>query len=73
VATEVRKVLASAKDFKNGPLLPIRDSKHNLAAGFTVADGNYLSARWPGDCHRLAHDFVTLLNKQQQQANHNAP
>jgi putative intracellular protease/amidase len=65
VASEVRRVLASPKDFKNGPLLPIRDSKENLSPGFTVQDGNYVSARWPGDCHRLANDFVTLLRNNQ--------
>lgn len=68
VATEVTKVLASPKDFQHGPLLPIRDTKLNLSAGFTVVDGNYVSARWPGDCHRLAADFVTLLRKNRAEA-----
>jgi putative intracellular protease/amidase len=66
VATEVKKALARDKDFKKGPVLPMRDSQHNIARGFTVSDGNYLSARWPGDCHRLAHDFVALLKRRQQ-------
>ena len=31
------------------------------APGFTVRDGNWLSARWPGDAHRFASEFVAML------------
>jgi len=26
-----------------------------------VRDGNYLSARWPGDAHRFAHELAAML------------
>jgi len=29
--------------------------------GFTVRDGQYLSARWPGDAHRFAHELAGML------------
>ncbi len=61
VEAEVKAALASPDDFARGPLLPIRDSAGNHHHGFTVRDGNYLSARWPGDCHRLAAQFVALV------------
>ncbi|MBV1920768.1 MAG: hypothetical protein KUG73_08790, partial [Pseudomonadales bacterium] len=64
VETEVKKALASNSDFYNGPLLPIKDKSENIKPGFTVIDGNYISARWPGDCYRLANAFVELLQKQ---------
>lgn len=38
-----------------------RDSPALLGTGFTVRDGNYGSARWPGDAHRFAADFAVLL------------
>jgi hypothetical protein len=39
----------------------VRDTPTNLAPGFALRDGNYVSARWPGDAHRFAHDFGALL------------
>ena len=48
-------------DFQRGPLSATRDSPSNLAAGFTVRDGAYLSARWPGDAHRFGHELAALL------------
>lgn len=60
VATEVKQVLRSPKDFKQGSILPIKDSSKNLN-GFVIQDGNYLSARWPGDCYTLAQRFVEAL------------
>jgi len=64
VESQVKRVLASKKDFKMGSILPFRDSHSNLKNGFTVRDGNYISARWPGDCYRLASEFVELLRNQ---------
>jgi protease I len=61
VEDEVRAALASPADFIRGPLSVRRDSPTNLRLGFTVRDGNYLSARWPGDVHRFAHDFAAIL------------
>lgn len=61
---ELRGYLMSADDFSRGPGFPIptaRDSAENPDAGYTVLDGCYLSARWPGDAHRMGRDFVELL------------
>lgn len=60
VATEVKQILKSPKDFKQGSILPIKDSL-NKHSGFVIQDGNYLSARWPGDCYTLAQRFVDVL------------
>lgn len=65
VEAEVKAALEKPTDFKRGSLFPVRDSKRKPQAGFVVKDGNYLSARWPGDCHRFGQEFVSLL-----QANH---
>ena len=58
---EVRATLAQAGDFMVGPRSLRRDSEAHPEVGFTVRDGNYLSARWPGDAHRFARDFDALL------------
>ena len=61
VEDEVRSVLAAPQDFIRGPVSAIRDSPDHLKVGFTVRDGKYLSARWPGDAHRFAADFASML------------
>jgi putative intracellular protease/amidase len=61
VQAEVTAALKSPADFETGPRATLRDSKNRLGRGFTVKDGNYLSARWPGDCHRLAADYVDMV------------
>jgi len=61
VEDEVRAALAAPEHFVRGPISVVRDSPSNLAAGFTVRDGNYLSARWPGDAHRFANEFALML------------
>jgi protease I len=61
VEKEVGEALARPADFIRGPLTLTRDSPENLGAGFTVLDGNYLSARWPGDAHRFGTEFSKLL------------
>jgi len=33
-----------------------------------VRDGNYLSARWPGDAHRFAGEFAAMLSERQSRA-----
>jgi putative intracellular protease/amidase len=62
VEDEVRTALALPEHFIQGPISIIRDSPSNLAAGFTVRDGNYLSARWPGDAHRFSSEFAMMLD-----------
>jgi protease I len=61
VEDEVRAALAAPEDFIRGPISIIRDSPSHLSTGFTVRDGNYLSARWPGDAHRFASEFASML------------
>ena len=65
MADELISCLRSPQDYDPGPGFPIpraRDSDSNLKPGFTVLDGNYLSARWPGDAYRFGRDFVRLLS-----------
>lgn len=64
MADELVCNLAAPTDYSRGPGFPIpfgRDSDKNLKPGFTVRDGNYLSARWPGDAYKFAREFVLLL------------
>ena len=68
VEDEVRSVLAKPDDFITGPLPVRRDSPTRLNTGFTVRDGNYLSARWPGDAHRFASEFAAMLMQKRSQA-----
>ena len=61
VEDEVQAALATPEDFVRGPISIVRDAPNNWAAGFTVRDGNYLSARWPGDAHRFSNEFASML------------
>ncbi|MFI8106423.1 type 1 glutamine amidotransferase domain-containing protein [Streptomyces sp. NPDC086023] len=61
VQEEVTAALAAPRHFLAGPRLPLRDTARRPGRGFTVRDGNYVSARWPGDCHRLAADYLDLI------------
>ncbi len=61
VEDEVTRSLCSPDDFQQGPLPVLRDDPDNLSRGFTVRDGNYLSARWPGDVYRFATEFLSML------------
>jgi protease I len=62
VEDEVKGALARTGDFARGPISLTRDSPDNLGAGFTVRDGHYLSARWPGDAHRFGAEFAALVS-----------
>jgi protease I len=61
VQAEVTAALASPDDFIVGPPALLRDSIANPGRGFVVRDENYVSARWPGDAHRFAIEFLKLL------------
>lgn len=61
VQDEVSAALASPADFITGPIAATRDAPSRLGTGFTVRDGQYLSARWPGDAHRFATGFAAML------------
>lgn len=59
--TEVQSLLARPRDFDAGPPPLLRDTPAHLGRGFTVRDGNYLSARWPGDAHAFALALAKML------------
>jgi putative intracellular protease/amidase len=70
VEQEVTRALADPGDFAAEPppgpnrwrqMAGLRDSAKDLRAGFVVRDGNYVSARWPGDAHAFATAFADLL------------
>jgi len=62
VEEEVRAALASPADFVRGPLtLGTRGSAADDRAAFVLEDGNYLSARWPGDAYLLGRRLLARL------------
>ena len=61
VQDEVAAALRSPLDFLTGTPALLRDSDRMQRVGFTVRDGRYLSARWPGDAHRFAYALVGML------------
>jgi protease I len=61
VQDEVSAALRSPLDFLAGTPALLRDSDRMQGLGFTVRDGRYLSARWPGDAHRFAHELAGML------------
>jgi putative intracellular protease/amidase len=73
VQQEVTRALAEPADFLDVPRdAPdyrrktnglARDSERDASPAFVVRDGNYLSARWPGDVHRFAREFSAMFAK----------
>jgi protease I len=61
VEDEVTAALSASGEFIRGPMSTKRDSPEHLERGFTVRDGQYLSARWPGDAHRFAAEFAAMV------------
>ncbi len=71
VESEVRRALASPNDFldvarDDGDFRRKtdgmhRDSDDDNRPAFVVRDGNYVSARWPGDAFTFAKAFASLL------------
>jgi protease I len=61
VEDEVKENLAKPQDFDRGPMAICRDSSTNLKRGFTVRDGCFLFARWPGDAHRFGNEFAKMV------------
>lgn len=71
VQQEVTRALADPADFCDVPRDAkdyarktngiARDSVTDDSPAFVVRDGNYLSARWPGDVHRFAREFSAML------------
>ena len=64
VQREVRRALASRRDFsRGGPTFLIRGTRAHRRTAFVVEDGNYVSARWPGDAYLFARRFEALLQQ----------
>lgn len=71
VQAEVTRALSQPTDFVNVPREhpdravktggTQRDTLANDRPAWVVRDGNYLSARWPGDVHTFAKTFAALL------------
>jgi putative intracellular protease/amidase len=71
VQAEVTRALASPGDFLDVPSdAPdhfrkssglFRDSLRDARPAFVVTDGNYVSARWPGDVHAFAMQYSRTL------------
>ncbi len=71
VQQEVTRALARPQDFLDVPADDpdyrrktsgmTRDTWDDDRAAFVVRDGNYVSARWPGDAHTFARKFAAVL------------
>ncbi len=71
VQAEVSRALADPQDFRDvAPEAPdaamktggrARDRRDDARPAFVVEDGNYVSARWPGDVHTFAATFARRL------------
>jgi putative intracellular protease/amidase len=72
VQAEVTRALAASSDYQDVPKDADdyglktngrhRDTVSDARPAFVVRDGNYLSARWPGDVHTFAKTFSAMLN-----------
>jgi putative intracellular protease/amidase len=73
VQQEVTRALAGPQDFLDVPddapdrrsktSGMVRDTFDDDRAAFVVRDGNYVSARWPGDAHTFAKTFAAMLSE----------
>jgi len=54
-------VPADAPDFRRKTGGMVRDTWDDDRAAFVVPDGDYVSARWPGDAHTFARRFAEVL------------
>ena len=61
VEAEVTAALQNPDDFISGPTPVLRDSPAHVGRGFAHRDGQYLSARWPGDVYTFARGFLDML------------
>jgi putative intracellular protease/amidase len=60
--SDFKDVARNSADFKRKTSGMHRDSLSDERPAFVVRDGNYLSARWPGDVHTFARRFGEMLN-----------
>ena len=70
VEDEVTRNLASPADYRRGPFhLSARGTDTDDSPAFVVEDGNYLSARWPGDAYLFAKRFAARLGSERAREN----
>jgi putative intracellular protease/amidase len=63
VEEEVRAAVGDGGQFERGPRnLTRRGTASDDSPAFVVEDGNYVSARWPGDSYLIAKKMIGLLN-----------
>jgi protease I len=62
VEDEVKENLENISDFIQGPAPIGKDKKDNLKNGFSYIDGNYISARWPGDIYSFTASIINKLS-----------
>jgi putative intracellular protease/amidase len=70
VEDEVRAALAAPDGFERGPRSLARGTATDHSHAFVVQDGNYLSARWPGDAYLFAERFHALLAQRPPEVAH---
>ena len=59
----VKAELRHPEQFKRGPrTLTARDGETDSTPAHVVVDGNYVSARWPGDAYTFTRKFEALLH-----------
>jgi putative intracellular protease/amidase len=64
VEDEVRAALIDPAQLERGPFtLRARGSAGDDGPAFVVEDGNYVSARWPGDAYLFARRFLARLDR----------
>jgi len=62
VEDEVRAALGDPAQFERGArTLSARGTRDDDGPAFVVEDGNYVSARWPGDSYLIAKRFIARL------------
>jgi putative intracellular protease/amidase len=62
VEDEVIAALDDPAAFERGPRTTKRGTDSDDSTAFVVQDGNYLSARWPGDAYLFAKRFDGMLS-----------
>ncbi|MEA2425576.1 MAG: hypothetical protein QOH13_1986 [Thermoleophilaceae bacterium] len=61
VEDEVKGALDEPSQFERGPRGTKRGTADDDGPAFVVEDGNYVSARWPGDAYLFAKRFEAML------------
>ena len=63
VEDEVKATLTNPDQYERGPMNLSRGTATDDRPAFVVEDGNYLSARWPGDSYLFTKRFIQLLGQ----------